>query len=314
MEIRSLYESQQFSTQLLSQLFCRADELQEHAKNGTTPKTLDRKILASLFYEPSTRTRFSFESAMMRLGGTTISTENAAQFTSFAKGESIEDSTRVIGRYVDIIAMRTTQEGLAQKAADVSYVPVINAGDGKGQHPTQALLDVYTLNRELGRVNGIKIAMVGDLKNGRTVRSLCYLLGKFDGVKTTFVSPENLRMQDDIKTYLKRHKVEYDETNDLNQVLSQVDAIYMTRIQKERMDEDDYEKAKGQFVINEDNFNLINTNARLLHPLPHIEEISLPLTTEETDQRIAYFRQAQNGLYARMALMEWALKAGPFKE
>lgn len=314
MEIRSLYESQQFSTQLLFQLFKRADDLQEHARQGTIPQTLNGKILAALFYEPSTRTRMSFESAMIRLGGNTISTENAAEFTSFAKGESIEDSTRVIGGYVDIIAMRTKQEGLAKNAADVSYVPVINAGDGKGQHPTQALLDVYTIYRELKQVNGIHIAMVGDLKNGRTVRSLCYLLGKFENIKITFVSPNNLRMQDDIKAYLKKHDVVYEQTNDLNEILSRADAIYITRIQKERMSGQDYESAKGQFVVGKDDLDKIKPNAILMHPLPHIEEISLPASIEETDRRVAYIRQAANGLYARMALLEWALKKGPFKE
>jgi aspartate carbamoyltransferase catalytic subunit len=166
---------------------------------------------------------------------------------------------------------------------------------------------LYTISRELGRIEGIKIAMVGDLASGRTVRSLCYLLGKFSGIEIIFVSPENLKMGEDIKEYLRRHKINFREENDLNKILPEVDIIYMTRIQKERISIEDYEKAKGKFIINEANLSLIKENARVMHPLPHVEEIDLPIRIENKDARVAYFRQAENGLYIRMALLSYLL-------
>ncbi|MFQ5532181.1 MAG: aspartate carbamoyltransferase, partial [Candidatus Nanoarchaeia archaeon] len=262
------------------------------------------KILATIFYEPSTRTRLSFETAMMKLGGRIVTTENAAEFSSAVKGESIEDTIRVLENYADCVVIRHFQEGAAMRAANVSKIPVINGGDGKGQHPTQALLDLYTIHREFGRIAGLKIAMVGDLASGRTVRSLCYLLGKYPGVKeVVFVSPENLRMKDDIKEYLQKHEVPFREEFDLENVLPEVDVVYMTRIQKERISEDDYNNAKGKYVINQDNLHLVKNSSRILHPLPHVEEIDLPLEIENSDPRIAYFRQAENGLFIRMALL-----------
>jgi aspartate carbamoyltransferase catalytic subunit len=297
-----LVEAQQFNKNLLFRLFDRADFLRKHGE-----KSLKGKILASLFYEPSTRTRLSFESAMLKLGGSVVGTENAEKFSSISKGESLEDSIRVISSYVDCIILRHNIEGSALKASKVSSVPVINAGDGKGQHPTQALLDVYTIYKELGKIDGLKIAMVGDLTNGRTVRSLCYLLGKFENIEITFVSPEHLKMRDDIKEYLSCHNVKFVEENDLNSVLPCVDIIYMTRIQKERMTLRAYENAKGKYIINNNNFNLINPSSRIMHPLPHVKEIDLPIYVEQKDQRVAYFRQAENGLYARMALLDMIL-------
>jgi len=263
--------------------------------------------MASLFYEPSTRTRLSFESAMLRLGGKVIGTENAREFSSAIKGESLEDSIRVISKYADCIVIRHFQEGSAKIAAKISTVPIINAGDGKGQHPTQALLDVYTIYKELGKIDNIRIAMVGDLATGRTVRSLCYLLAKFKDIEITFVSPENLKMKGDLKNYLNKKNIIFKEESELNKVLPEVDIIYITRIQKERMNLEDYEKAKGKYIIDMKNLNLIKTNSRIMHPLPHIEEIQLPIEIEETDPRIAYFRQAENGLYIRMALLNMIL-------
>jgi aspartate carbamoyltransferase catalytic subunit len=297
-----LIESQQFSREILFKLFERADELR-----GSGSDCLKGKVMASLFYEPSTRTRLSFESAMLRLGGDVIGTENAREFSSVVKGESLEDSVRVIDDYCDCIVIRHNEGGAARKASEVSKVPVINAGDGKGQHPTQALLDVYTIYREFGNLDGLKIAMVGDLANGRTVRSLCYLLGKFEGIEIVFVSPLNLRMKDDIKKYLIEKNVKFREENDLNNILGEVNVIYMTRIQKERMSIEDYERAKGRFVINQFNFELINERVRILHPLPHVEEIDLPMSVEENDKKVAYFRQAENGLFVRMALLDFIL-------
>jgi len=304
--LKHLIESQQLDKDLLFDLFKRADELRN---NGRYAETLKGKVLTTLFYEPSTRTRLSFESAMLRMGGQVMGTENAREFSSVVKGESLEDSIRVIAGYSDAIVMRHNETGSAAKAAEVSPVPIINAGDGKGQHPTQALLDAYTLNREFGRVDDLKIAMVGDLASGRTVRSLCYLLGKFDNNKITFVSPENLKMGEDIKEYLDSHNVDYEEETDLKCVLPFVDVIYMTRIQKERISIEDYEKAKGKYVINKNNFGLVSPDSRIMHPLPHVEEIDLPINIEQNNKRVAYFRQAENGLYARMALLENMLGA-----
>ena len=295
-------ESQQFSRKILFKLFKRAEELRENHAD-----ILKEKIMTSLFYEPSTRTRLSFESAMLRLGGKVIGTENAKEFSSAVKGESLEDSIRVISKYCDCIIIRHNEEGAAKKASEFSKVPVINAGDGKGQHPTQALLDIYTIYKEFGKIDDLKIAMVGDLLSGRTVRSLCYLLGKFENIEIIFVSPENLKIGNDIKDYLKKHNIKFREENDLNKILPEVNIVYMTRIQKERMSLEDYEKAKGKFVINKNNLALIKKESRIMHPLPHVEEIDLPINIEENDKRVAYFRQAENGLFIRMALLDLIL-------
>jgi len=296
---KHLVESQQFTKELLFKLFKRANELRAFSSNS-----LSGKVLTTLFYEPSTRTRLSFESAMLRMGGQVMGTENAKEFSSIVKGESLEDSIRVIAGYSDIIVMRHSEEGAAKRASIVSSVPLINAGDGKGQHPTQALLDAYTIHREIGRLDNIRIAMVGDLASGRTVRSLCYLLGKFSGIEIFFISPTNLKIGNDIKEYLTRHNVKFSEEDSLEKILPKIDVVYMTRIQKERISLEEYEAARGKFVINEENLKLIRNDARVMHPLPHVEEIDIPIEIENNDPRIAYFRQAENGLYIRMALLE----------
>ncbi|MDP2925898.1 MAG: aspartate carbamoyltransferase [Nanoarchaeota archaeon] len=308
--LNHVIESQQFTPEILLELFKRADELRVK-----TDLCLIGKILATLFYEPSTRTRLSFDSAMHKLGGRVISTENAKEFSSAIKGESLVDTIRIVSSYCDCIVLRHYDTGAALEASKVSKVPIINAGDGKGQHPTQALLDVYTIYREFERLENLKIAMVGDLASGRTVRSLCYLLGKFPGNKIIFVSPENLEMSDDIKEYLKKKNVEFVEETVLDKVLPDINIVYMTRIQKERISLQDYKKAKGKYVINQLNFQLIKKNSRIMHPLPHVEEIDLPIDVEQIDKRVAYFRQAENGLYIRMALLDLILnKENCFEE
>jgi len=299
-----LIESQQLSPKILFQLFEKAEELRSSQSNS---EELKGKILATLFYEPSTRTRLSFESAMLKMGGKVITTENAKEFSSAIKGESIEDTARIISAYSDCIVIRHYEEGAAKKASIVSSVPIINAGDGKAQHPTQSLLDAYTIYREIGRLENFKIAFIGDLASGRTIRSLCYLLGKFQNIEVIFVSPENLKIRDDIKDYLRSHNVVFREEQDLEKVLPEVDIVYMTRIQKERISAEDYGKAKGKFIINSENFKLIKPKARLMHPLPHIEEIDLSFETEKNNKKVAYFRQAENGLYIRMALLSFLL-------
>ncbi len=301
MKLKHFIESQQLERDLIFELFEKADEFKEV---GCAEPKLNGKILATLFYEPSTRTRLSFESAMLKLGGAVISTENAKEFSSAIKGESLEDTVRVISSYANCIAIRHYENGAAHKAAAISCVPIINAGDGKGQHPTQSLLDLYTINKEIGRVENLRLACVGDLASGRTARSLCYLLGKFSGNEITFISPENLKMKDDIKDYLSRRDVKFAEENNLNKILPEVDIIYMTRIQKERMNDEEYSKAHGKYKIDVNNFNLLKNSARILHPLPKVDEIDLPIEVETTDPRVAYFKQAENGLYVRMALLE----------
>ena len=301
--LKHLIESQQLDKDTIFALFNKADELRTSNKN-----LLSGKILATLFYEPSTRTRLSFESAMLKLGGNVISTENAKEFSSAVKGESLEDTIRIISSYVDIIVIRHFEEGAAKIASSVSPIPIINGGDGSGQHPTQALLDLYTIYKEIGRIDNITVVIVGDLKHGRTVRSLCYLFGKFKDIKIIFISPEHLKIKEDIKEYLKKHNIKFEEQTELNKYLPKADIVYMTRIQKERMSDEDYNKSKEIYSITEENLKLLKKTSRLLHPLPHVEEIKLSLKTEQKDKRVAYFRQAKNGLYIRMALLSYLLE------
>jgi aspartate carbamoyltransferase catalytic subunit len=239
---------------------------------------------------------------MLRLGGSVISTENARQFSSVSKGETLEDTIRILNGYADVIVMRHYESGSARRAADISRVPVINAGDGTGQHPTQAFLDLYTIQKELGRIDGIRIAMVGDLANGRTVRSLCYLLAKYRDVRIYLVAPEVVRMQDDIKEYLARNDVRFVEEDDLRSIASDVDVLYQTRIQKERFGDrtEDYLAARGVYVVDRDLVSGMKPDSIIMHPLPRVDEIELEV---DADPRAAYFRQAQNGLYIRMALL-----------
>lgn len=304
MKLKNFVESQQLDLDIIFYLFKKADEFRS---DNFMRSNLHGKILATLFYEPSTRTRLSFESAMLKLGGSVLSTENAKEFSSAIKGETIEDTVRVLEKYADCIVLRHYEEGIAKKAAKISSIPVVNAGDGKGQHPTQALLDLYTIYRELGKVEGIKIAMVGDLASGRTVRSLCYLLGKFKNNEIIFISPEHLKIKNDIKLYLTKHNISFREEINLDNILPEVDIVYMTRLQKERITLSEYEKAKGKYIINKNNFSLLKSSARIMHPLPKVDEIQLDIETESEDKRVAYFRQAENGLFIRMALLDYLI-------
>lgn len=222
MRLSHIIRAQQFNRDILAEVFSVAKEMEEIVKQGGSD-LLQRKIMATVFYEPSTRTRLSFESAMRKLGGEVITTENAREFSSAAKGETLEDTVRIVDSYADVIVLRHYESGAAERAAKVSSVPIINAGDGPGQHPTQALLDLYTIEKEIGHLVGLSIAMVGDLANGRTVRSLCYLLAKYNDVKIYFVAPEVVRMKEDIKDYLTEHNVTFIEETDLKKVAPQVE-------------------------------------------------------------------------------------------
>jgi aspartate carbamoyltransferase catalytic subunit len=296
-------ESQQFSRSLLEDLLARAEEIKRepHRFSGR----LNGRVMAALFYEPSTRTRLSFEAAMLRLGGQTVGTDNAREFSSAAKGETLEDTIRIVSGYTDVIVLRHYEEGAARRAAAMSSVPVINAGDGPGQHPTQALLDLYTIRDELDRIDGIRVAMVGDLANGRTVRSLTYLLSKFKDIKIWFVAPPQVAMRDDLKQHLDEHHVPWVETEDLDAVLPQVDVVYQTRIQKERFtDPAEYQALKGVYRIDKRALGLMRKYAIVMHPLPRVDEIDPEV---DSDPRAAYFRQARNGLHIRMALLDTLL-------
>jgi aspartate carbamoyltransferase catalytic subunit len=298
--MRHVIESQQFDRKLIGRIFLVADAL-EKKKDAS----MKGKIMASLFYEPSTRTRFSFESAMLRLGGSVITTENAKEFSSVSKGETLEDSIRVVSGYADVIVLRHDEEGSSKRASLVSDVPVINAGDGSGQHPTQALLDLYTIRRELGKIDGLRIAFIGDLKHGRTIRSLSYLLGKFADVKIWFVSPKGLRVGADIREYLGKHGVSYSETEDLDAVIPEVDVVYQTRIQKERFKSTkEYAKFKGCYTIDMSVVKRMNQKSIIMHPLPRVDEIA---TEVDASPKAVYFKQARYGLLVRMALLKYVL-------
>lgn len=300
-------EAQQFSREVMKGIFDRTREM-EQVVSRYGANILNRRIMATLFYEPSTRTRLSFEAAMYRLGGEVITTESAREFSSAAKGETLEDTIRIVEGYADVIVLRHYESGSAQRAADVAGIPIINAGDGPGQHPTQALLDVYTIQKEIGRLDGIRVALVGDLANGRTARSLAYLLTKYEEVKLYFVAPDMVRMKDDIKAYLAEHGVAFVEEEDLMEVMADVDVVYQTRIQRERFGDRiaDYEAVRGKYIIDPAAMSRLSDDAIVMHPLPRVDEIDPAV---DKDPRAAYFRQAHNGVYIRMALLQMVLQA-----
>src|SRR5271166_685532 len=301
MVLKHVVESQQFTVPLLMELFDRSRLMERIVARGGTLDYQNR-ILASLFYQPSTRTRFSFEAAMHRLGGRVLSTEHARAFSSEIEAEQVEDSIRIIGSYCDVIVIRHNETGGAERAAKVSPVPVINAGDGDGgQHPTQALLDLYTIYRERP-LDGLRVAFIGELDRGRTVRSLAYLLAKFDRVKVFFVSPPELQRRPDILEYLDRHGVRYELESDIDRVVGEVDVVYQTRIWPERMP-----RLPGslRYAINSSVLQRIRPDAMILHPLPRTVELD---KTVDDDPRAFYFRQAANGLYVRMALLTMLLE------
>nr|WP_148219949.1 aspartate carbamoyltransferase [Sphaerobacter thermophilus] len=301
---RSILAVQQFDRPFLEQLFARADEMRVIVAAGGSNR-LSGRIMATLFFEPSTRTRLSFESAMIRLGGQVLSAEYARETSSAAKGETIEDTARIVESYADVIVIRHPEAGSAARAASVIDIPVINAGDGPHEHPTQALLDLYTIRSELGRIDDLRIALVGDLKYGRAARSLALILTQCRGIELTFVSPPNVRMGNDVTAALAAAGVRFREESDLSRVLPEVDVVYQTRIQHERFtSEEEYEAARGLYVIDAASLRLMHPNAILMHPLPRVDEIAPEV---DLDPRAAYFRQAKNGVYIRMALLDMLL-------
>ena len=299
-KLKHVVESQQFTVPLLMELFDRARGMERVVARGGSLDYQNR-IMATLFYTPSTRTRFSFEAAMLRLGGRVLSTEQARVFSSEVEAEQVEDSIRIIGGYADVIVIRHHEEGGARRAAEVSPVPIINAGDGNGgQHPTQALLDLYTIHRERP-LNGLSVAIIGELDKGRTARSLAYLLAKFERVKMFFVSPPELQMKADILAYLDEHGAHYELASDIDRVIGEVDVVYQTRIRPERM----HDLCNLQrYAIDSTVVRRMKPDALILHPLPRSVELDKSV---DADPRALYFRQARNGLYVRMALLTMLL-------
>lgn len=303
MKLSHVLSTRQFSDPLILQrLFELSLEMEKNIRSEKIFPVLNGKVMAALFYEPSTRTRFSFESAMNRLGGRVISTEAAGQFSSVTKGETLEDTIRIVGNYADVIVIRHPEQGTAEKAASISRVPIINAGDGAGEHPTQALLDMYTIWREHGRMDSLNVIMMGDLLFGRTVHSLVQLLSIFPRNTLTLVSPPSLRMPDAYKKILLEKNIFFQEVEELPEDLSNVDVLYVTRVQKERFsDEKEYYRMKDCCNVDETTVQKLSPHAIIMHPLPRVGEISPAI---DSDPRAAYFRQAGNGLFVRMALLE----------
>lgn len=278
------------------------DVAKEFEKNKSQ-NILQGKVVASLFFEPSTRTRLSFETAANRLGARVIGFSDAGN-TSVSKGETLKDTIKMVSNYVDIIVMRHPLEGSARYASEVASVPVVNAGDGANQHPSQTLLDLYTIRQTQGRIDDISINMVGDLKYGRTVHSLLQALSHFSP-KFTFTAPDELKMPDEYKEFLDKKHIPYTETTDLSNSINDVDILYMTRVQQERfLDAMEYEKVKNVYRLTAEMLSNVRPNMKILHPLPRVNEIALDV--DDTPYAY-YFQQAGNGMYVRMAIIAYLL-------
>lgn len=287
-----------FSVEELDELFRLAQDIEKNPAKYA--HACDGKILATCFYEPSTRTRLSFESAMTRLGGQVIGFSDAAS-SSASKGESVSDTIRVISAYADICAMRHPKEGAPMVAADHSGIPVINAGDGGHYHPTQTLTDLLTIYNLKGHLDGFTIGLCGDLKFGRTVHSLINALVRYPNTRFVFISPNELKVPDYITEMLKEKNIPYEEVIRLEDVIGNLDLLYMTRVQKERFfNEEDYVRLKDFYILNKEKLEMASPDMLILHPLPRVNEISVEV---DNDPRAVYFKQAQYGVYVRMALI-----------
>jgi len=290
----------QFDVPLVWELMERAEWLRALDREEAGCR-LQGKIVATLFYEPSTRTRLSFESAVLRLGGSVVGAENARESSSSKKGETLEDVFRVVGCYADAIVIRHHDQHELDRAARFSPVPIVNAGAGSGEHPTQALLDVYTIWRELGRIEHLTVAVMGDLKYGRTVHSLLRLLAKFPGVRVRLFHPAPLGLPDDLARELAASGLILERAPDLESAIRGADVVYQTRIQFERLAGEVDPNAASLYAISGAHLAVLPEHARILHPLPRVGEIAPEV---DHDIRAAYFRQVENGLYMRMALLD----------
>lgn len=296
--MRHLMNPLDFTVEELDQLFVLAGDIEKNREKYA--HACDGKKLATCFYEPSTRTRLSFESAMLNLGGSVIGFSDAGS-SSASKGESVSDTIRVISCFADICAMRHPKEGAPMVAASHSSIPVINAGDGGHQHPTQTLTDLMTIRSLKGRLSDFTIGLCGDLKFGRTVHSLINALVRYPGIRFLFISPEELRIPDYITDMLKEKNIPYEEKIRLEDVMGELDLLYMTRVQKERFfNEEDYVRLKDFYILDEAKMKLAKPDMTVLHPLPRVNEISVEV---DDDPRAAYFKQVQYGVYVRMALI-----------
>lgn len=296
--MRHLMSPLDFSTEELDKLFDLAGDIEKNPAKYSS--ACAGKKLATCFYEPSTRTRLSFESAMLNLGGSVLGFSDAA-CSSAAKGESVSDTIRIISCYADICAMRHPKEGAPFVAASKSSIPVINAGDGGHQHPTQTLTDLLTIRSLKGRLSNFTIGLCGDLKFGRTVHSLINALVRYEGISFIFISPEELRIPDYIIDKLKESNVEYKEVINLDEVMPELDLLYMTRVQKERFfNEEDYVRLKDFYILTKEKMAKAKEDMLVLHPLPRVNEISVEV---DDDPRAVYFKQVQYGVYVRMALI-----------
>ena len=280
--------------------YLRILELAAEFEKNPNQKLLEGKVVASLFFEPSTRTRLSFETAINRLGGRIIGFSDAGS-SSVSKGETLHDTTRMVSNYVDLIVMRHPLEGSARYAAEVADVPVINAGDGANQHPTQTLLDMYSILKTQGTLDNINIFMIGDLKYGRTVHSLLMALSEFENPVFNFIAPDELAMPEEYKLFLKDKGIRYFEHTEINENINHADIIYMTRVQKERfMDPIEYEKVKNVYILRNSMLENTKPNVRILHPLPRVNEIHPDV---DSNEKAYYFEQARNGVFTRQAII-----------
>ena len=297
--MRHLIDIQELSTTEIEELVAVAEDIIAHPEKYRD--SCRYKKLATLFFEPSTRTRLSFEAAMYELGGNVLSMSSAGS-SSAAKGESVADTAKTVSCYADIIAMRHPKEGAPLVASMNSTIPVINAGDGGHNHPTQTLADLLTIWREKGRLEGLTVGFCGDLKFGRTVHSLISALSRYTGIKIVLISPEELKLPSYVKEeYLKTKGIEYKQTTDLLEVMPELDVLYMTRVQKERFfNEEDYLRLKDSYILTPDKLKTAKSDLSILHPLPRVNEISVAI---DDDPRACYFRQVLNGKYMRMALI-----------
>jgi len=297
--MRSLNSILELSVEELDELISTAKDIIAHPENYWDKCA--HKKLATLFYEPSTRTRLSFESAMIELGGQVIGFSEASS-SSAAKGESMADTAKIISCYADIMAIRHPKEGAPFVASRAASIPVINAGDGSHNHPTQTLADLLTISREMGRLNNLTIGMCGDLKYGRTVHSLVEAMSRYENIRFVFISPKELKIPGSIRyNVLEKLHIPYTEVSSLEDAIGELDVLYMTRIQRERFDDPwEYERLKDSYVLDTEKMKLAKDNMCVLHPLPRVNEISVKV---DDDPRAAYFRQALNGKYMRMALI-----------
>ena len=298
-ELKNIISIKDLNKSDIDYIIDEASKLEDIAKSREISEELKGKILGLMFFEPSTRTKMSFETSMKRLSGECIGFENTGS-SSVSKGESIADTAKMFEGYCDALVIRHEMEGVSKFISDIVDVPVINAGDGAGQHPTQTLLDLYTIKKEIGHIDNIKIALIGDLKYGRTVHSLVQAMCNFKA-KFNFVSPVELKMPSTVIQYIKNAGLEYHEYTDLESVIPNSDIIYMTRVQRERFpDPLEYEKVKNSYVLRNDMLENSRPNCRILHPLPRVNEIH---TDVDSNPKAYYFQQAQNGLYVRQALI-----------